>query len=179
MANKGKKPLVRKPGAHGQKPDAKFNLPPDYRHPSFYPNGKAEPLFNLGERGKRMRSAAVVVGIMGLFGYAAWPRTDVQRNSYNSKEDCEQDYVTGQCTYEQSTSGSGSGHYGGGGYRYYGPWYRSDWRTNTVAGDPGPGRTFRAGTSTMSGFNSHGPTGFDFGSRGGFGAHGRVGARGG
>lgn len=170
MANKDKKSL-------GGKPDAKFNLPSNYRHPSFYPVGKSEPLFNIGERGKRMRSAAVVVGIMGLFGYAAWPRTDVQRNSYASKEDCEQDYVTGQCSYEQSTGG---GHYGGGGYHYYGPWYRSDWRTNTVAGDPGPGRSYaRSAASGASGFSGHGPTGFDFGSRGGFGSSGRVGSRGG
>ncbi|HEY4090863.1 MAG TPA: hypothetical protein VGN46_05050 [Luteibacter sp.] len=170
MANKDKKSL-------GGKPDAKFNLPPNYRHPSFYPVGKAEPLFHIGERGKRMRSAAVVVGIMGLFGYAAWPRTDVQRNSYANKEDCEQDYVTGQCSYEQSTGG---GHYGGGGYHYYGPWYRSDWRTNTVASDPGPGRSYaRSAASGASGFSSHGPNGFDFGSRGGFGSSSRVGARGG
>lgn len=172
MANKDKKSV-------GGKPDAKFNLPANYRHPSFYPSGKAEPLFNFGERGKRMRSAAVVVGVIGLIGYAAWPRTDVQRNSYASKEDCEHDYATGQCNYEAPKGGSGGG-YGGGGYHYYGPWYRSDWRTNTVAGDPGPGRAFRSGaTGGASSFTGHGPTGFDFGSRGGFGAHGRVGARGG
>jgi hypothetical protein len=160
--------------AKQKKPD----LPPGYRHPSFYPAGKAEPLFNVGDRGKRMRSAAVAVGVIGLIGYAAWPSTDVQRNSYASKEDCEHDYATGQCTYEQSRGSGGGGYYGG--YHYYGPWYRSDWNTNRVAGDPGPGRSYAAsGTSRATGFTGHGPTGFDFGSRGGFGSSGRVGARGG
>ena len=51
MANKDKKSLSSK-ASPGRKADAKFDLPPDYRHPSFYPNGKAEPLFNVGERGK-------------------------------------------------------------------------------------------------------------------------------
>lgn len=163
MANKGKKPP----------------LPANFRHPSFYPNGKPEPLFNFGERGKRMRSAAVAVGFVGLTGYILWPSTDVQRNSYASKEDCEQDYATGQCTFEQPTGTSSGGH-GGGGYHYYGPWYRSDWRSNSVAGDPGPGRSSaRTSTGTASGFTGHGPTGFDFGSRGGFGSTGRVGSRGG
>ncbi|UPG94432.1 DUF1190 domain-containing protein [Luteibacter aegosomatissinici] len=178
MANKDKKSLSGKASPAG-KPDAKFNLPPDYRHPSFYPSGKAEPLFNFGERGKRMRSAAVVVGVLGLFGYAAWPRTDVQRNSYTSKEDCEHDYATGKCTFEPST-GNSDGYSTGGGYHYYGPWYRSDWRTNPVAGDPGPGRSYASGArGGASGFTGHGPTGFDFGSRGGFGSSGRVGSRGG
>ncbi|UPG90108.1 hypothetical protein L2Y96_22465 [Luteibacter aegosomaticola] len=179
MANKGKKPASGQSSSKAiAKTPKKPPLPANYRHPSFYPNGKPEPLFNFGERGKRMRSAAVVVGVMGLVGYAAWPETDVQRNSYASKEDCEQDYVSGQCTYEQP-KGSSSGGYGGSSYHYYGPWYRSDWRTNTVAGDPGPGRSNRSAASGGSSFTGHGPTGFDFGSRGGFGSSGRVGSRGG
>lgn len=152
----------------GARPDARFNLPTGYRHPSFSP-GSPSPA-----RGKRMRSAAVAVGVIGLFGYLVWPDTDVQRNSYASKEDCEHDYATGQCTYAPSTGGSGVGYTG---YHYYGPWYRSDWRSNPMKGDPGPGRTFASGAPT-SGVNSRGPTGFDFGSRGGFGSTGRVSARG-
>jgi hypothetical protein len=155
-------------GQLGPRADAKFNLPAGYKHPSFSP--PPEPLFG---KGKRMRSAAVAVGIIGLFGYAVWPRTDVQRNSYASKEDCEHDYATGQCSYDEGKQGNSSYSTG---YHYYGPWYRSDWRTNPVQGDPGPGRTFASGSS--SGASSRGPTGFDFGSRGGFGSTGRVSARG-
>lgn len=153
---------------------------PHVHHHSFgYTPPKKMPHPDQPARDKRKRSAVVAVGAVGLLasGYALFSGHDVQRNSYASKEDCERDYTTGQCTYQQSVSGHGGG-YGGGGYRYYGPWYRSDWATHPTKGDPGPGRSFasRAGTS---GFTGHGPTGFDFGSRGGFGASGRVSARGG
>jgi len=133
------------------------------RHPSFY--AKKEPM-------TRRRSVAITLGVLGVAaaGFASLSGTDVQRNSYNSQEDCEHDYATGACTRDQST---GSGYAGG--YHYYGPWYRSDWRNNTVKGDPGPGRSFFGGP----GVAGHGPTGFDFGSRGGFGSSGRVSARGG
>jgi hypothetical protein len=166
-------PQHRKPN-HPAKPtdvkttDATFKSPSDYRHPSFYP--PKEPL-------TRRRSVAVTLGVLGVAaaGFAAFSGKDVQRNSYSSLEDCEHDYATGQCTQDQPVSGSGGsgGHYGG--YHYYGPWYRSDWRGNSFKGDPGPGRNFAGG----GGFTGHGPTGFDFGSRGGFGSSGRVSARGG
>ncbi|SEM57051.1 hypothetical protein SAMN02800694_1552 [Luteibacter sp. UNCMF331Sha3.1] len=141
--------------------DARFSLSKDYRHPSFHP--RKEPLL-------RKRSVAVVVGVLGIaaVGIAAFGGKDVQRNSYASQEDCEQDYATGQCTREATSSG-----YRGGGYHYYGPWYRSDWRDRSFAGDPGPGRSFRGG-----GVPGHGPSSVDFGRRGGFGSSGRVSARG-
>ena len=97
----------------GPKAYAKHNLATGYKHPSLA--ASPEPLFG---KGKRMRSAAVAVGIIGLFGYAAWPRTDVQRNSYASKEDCEHDYATGQCSYDEGKQGNSS-HSSG--YHYYGP----------------------------------------------------------
>ena len=116
---------------------------------------------------------AITLGALGVLGvgFAAFSGKDVQRNSYNSKEDCEHDYATGQCSQDRPVSGG----YGYSGYHYYGPWYRSDWRNGSFKGDPGPGRSYASG----GGGSGHGPTGFDFGSRGGFGSSGRVSARGG
>jgi hypothetical protein len=135
----------------------------DFRHPSFYP--QEEPL-------TRKRTVGITLGVLGAaaIGYAWLGGDDVQRNSYNSLADCEQDYATGKCTQDHPVSTSG-----GTAYHYYGPWYRSDWRNHSVAGDPGPGRSFASGM----GSGAHGPSGFDFGSRGGFGSSGRVSARGG
>jgi hypothetical protein len=148
----------------GHRKDATFRPAPGYRHPSFYP--EKEPL-------TRKRTVAITLGVLGVaaVGFATLSGKDVQRNSYNSQEDCEHDYATGQCSQDRSVSSTG----GGGGYHYYGPWYRSDWRNHPVSGDPGPGRSFASG----GGFTGHGPSGFDFGSRGGFGSSGRVSARGG
>lgn len=160
MEDEGKKKGV------GPRADATFKPPAGYRHPSFYP--QKEPL-------TRKRTVGITLGVLGVaaVGMAAFSGKDVQRNSYNSLEDCERDYATGQCSQDRSVSGGYGG--GGGGYHYYGPWYRSDWRNGPRAGDPGPGRS----TASMGGFTGHGPTGFDFGSRGGFGSTGHVSARGG
>jgi hypothetical protein len=146
--------------------DAAFKPATGYRHPSFYP--QKEPL-------TRKRTVAITLGVLGAaaVGFATLGGKDVQRNSYNSQEDCEHDYATGQCAREQSVGGTG--YAGGGGYHYYGPWYRSDWRSGPIKGDPGPGRSYASG----GGFTGHGPSGFDFGSRGGFGSSGRVSVRGG
>lgn len=163
MANKGKSTGI------GHRNDAVFKTEAGYRHPSFYP--QQEPL-------TRKRTVAITLGVLGAaaVGFATLGGKDVQRNSYNSQEDCEHDYATGQCTREQPVSGNGySGGGYSGGYHYYGPWYRSDWRSGPIKGDPGPGRSYASG----GGFTGHGPTGFDFGSRGGFGSSGRVSARGG
>jgi hypothetical protein len=164
MSNKGKsKPVI---------PRKSPSLKPatEYRHPSFYP--PQEPL-------TRKRTVAITLGVLGAaaVGFATLGGKDVQRNSYTSQEDCEHDYATGQCTREQPVGNSGysSGGGYGGGYHYYGPWYRSDWRSGPIKGDPGPGRSYASGV----GSSGHGPTGFDFGSRGGFGSSGRVSARGG
>lgn len=159
------------PGARAgdeKKPDATFGISPNYRHPSFYPP-KKEPLL-------RKRSLVVAVGMLGVaaVGFATLGGKDVQRNSYASQEDCEHDYASGQCTRDTATSGSNGGS--GGGYHYYGPWYSSNWRSGPIKGDPGPGRS---SFGTSPGGAGHGPTGFDFGSRGGFGSSGRVSARGG
>jgi hypothetical protein len=164
MANKGKSKSVVKPKAPALNPVT------EYRHPSFYP--AQEPL-------TRKRTVAITLGVLGAaaVGFATLGGKDVQRNSYNSQEDCEHDYATGQCTRDQPVEGTGNTGGGGyaGGYHYYGPWYRSDWRSGPIKGDPGPGRSYASG----GGFTGHGPSGFDFGSRGGFGSSGRVSARGG
>lgn len=119
----------------------------------------------------------VALGVLGAaaVGFMAFGGKDVQRNGYETLEDCEHDYATGQCTRDTpvSSNGSSGGHYGG--YHYYGPWYRSDWRNGPIQGDPGPGRSFASGASPTG----HGPSSMDFGRRGGFGSSGRVSARGG
>jgi hypothetical protein len=154
-------PSTLRKDTDGPREDARFPVSGDYRHPSFHP--PKEPLL-------RKRSVAVAVGVLGVaaVGIVAFSGKDVQRNSYASQEDCEQDYATGKCTREDTTS-----TYHGGGYHYYGPWYRSDWRDRSHAGDPGPGRSFRG-----DGVPGHAPSSVDFGRRGGFGSSGRVSARG-
>jgi len=163
--SKDDSPLTpRKPSHASSKEDARFSLQPGYRHPSFHP--PRDPLL-------RRRSLVVAVGMAGMaaVGFAAFGGKDVQRNGYASLEDCEHDYATGQCTQDKPVSSGGTG-----GYHYYGPWYRSDWRNGRVDGDPGPGRSYASGAS--AGFAGHGPTSLDFGRRGGFGSTGRVSARG-
>lgn len=99
--------------------------------------------------------------------------TDVQRNRYDTLEDCVHDYSTGQCQQEATHGPSGSGYYGGS--RYYGPWYREGTRD---ASDPGPGRTLGGQRSFAAGEHYGGPRGTELGTRGGFGSSGRVSARG-
>ncbi|MGE7137757.1 hypothetical protein ACQKIE_09035 [Luteibacter sp. NPDC031894] len=145
------------------KKDSRTTLPSVARHPSFH--APSDPLL-------RKRSVSVALGVLGVaaIGFISFGGKDVQRNGYGSLEDCEHDYATGQCTRDAPVSSSGAG-----GYHYYGPWYRSDWRSGPIAGDPGPGRRFATG----AGVTGHGPSTMDFGRRGGFGSSGRVSARGG
>ena len=99
---------------------------------------------------------------------------DVQRNSYASQSDCVADYSDALCRPGYPLSGG----YGGTTH-YYGPWYRSNYSART-ADDPGPGRYYRGGgmgfsssggTSSSAG-TTHGPSGVEAGTRGGFGSHG-------
>ena len=121
------------------RPDAQFRAPPAQKR------SRAVPLMMLG--------GAALVGLTVLGrGH------DVQRNRYNSLEECVHDYATGQCELDNPVGSSGGS---GVGMHYYGPWYRSDSRV--VAGDPGPGRS--------------GPHAVELGTRGGFGSSGRVFAR--
>jgi hypothetical protein len=131
------------------------------------------------------KSSAVTLAIMGaaMTGAVGIPilfgGTDVQRNRYTSREACIADYSEAQCNPDLPVSGTAlaAGTY------YYGPWYRSDYRSRTNdSNDPGPGRYYRGGG--VSGFSSAGgvssaPAGVETGTRGGFGRSGRVSARGG
>jgi len=98
--------------------------------------------------------------------------TDVQRNRYASREDCIADYSDTLCGSDVPMMAAGGAALAA---YFYGPWYRSD-----VAGrasdprDPGAGRYF--GSSGSSGPRS--PPTIETGTRGGFGSHGRVSARG-
>ena len=134
------------------------------------------------------KSSAVTLAIMGaaMTGAVGIPLlfggTDVQRNRYTSRESCIADYSEAQCNPDVP-NGSAVAPMGAATY-YYGPWYRSDYRSRTNdPNDAGPGRYYRSG-GTVSGFSSAGgagsaPAAVETGTRGGFGRSGRVSARGG
>lgn len=131
--------------------DAYFKpLPPREQKRSF-----AVPLIALG--------GAALVGL-SMLGRGQ----DVQRNRYDSYEDCVHDYSTGQCEPDTSVNHSVPG------VHYYGPWYRSG--TGAGPSDPGPGRTMAAG-GRVGTLAESGPRGVELGKRGGFGSSGRVAAR--
>ena len=135
------------------------------------------------------KSSAVSLAIMGtaMVGAVGLPvlfgGTDVQRNRYQSREACIADYSEAQCNPDVP-NGTGSMPLGAAAATYYyGPWYRSDYRSRSDPNDPGPGRYYRGG-GTVSGFSSAGgtssaPSGVETGTRGGFGRSGRISARGG
>lgn len=156
MSDSDKQPPSRelRPGIKPlQRRDANFHpLPPRNQKRSF-----AVPLIALG--------GATLVGL-SMLGRGQ----DVQRNRYNSYEDCVHDYTTGQCQIDTSVGGSGGLH-------YYGPWYRST-GGGSVANDPGPGRALGAGGRVAGVSAFSGPQGVELGSRGGFGSTGHVSARG-
>lgn len=138
-----------------QRRDAQFRpIPPRNQKRSF-----AVPLIALG--------GATLVGL-SMLGRGQ----DVQRNRYDSYEDCVHDYSSGQCLIDGPVSGSS---YTGGGLHYYGPWYRSGGGGGTD--DPGPGRAMASGGRVSPGEGFSGPRGVELGSRGGFGSSGRVSAR--
>ena len=127
------------------------------------------------------KSSSVPLVLMGAMAGAvalpvAFHGTDVQRNRYASRDDCIADYSNTQCDPDHpvGTYGPGTSAF------YYGPWYRSDPAARAKdSSDPGSGRFYRGGTSGLGGGTGHGPAGVETGSRGGFGSHGHVGARGG
>lgn len=111
--------------------------------------------------GSNRRSTIVTLTVLGLFASLfvadkAIPQgTEMRRNVYANRADCERDYSSNQC---QQNSGGGTGGGGGG---YHGPYYRAN-RTAAPVDDPGPGRT---GATRVSYETSY---------RGGFGAFGRA-----
>jgi hypothetical protein len=127
------------------------------------------------------KSAAVPLVLMGaIAGAVGLPAifhgTDVQRNRYANREDCIADYSDTQCGADYPIGG----HTTGTSMFYYGPWYRSDPVSRSRdSHDPGPGHNFHGGISGFSSGAAHAPAGVESGTRGGFGSHGHVGARGG
>ena len=119
------------------------------------------------------KSGKVPLVLMGaVAGAVALPAlfngTDVQRNRYNSRDECIADYSEAQCNPDFPLGGTSRTY-------YYGPWYRSDVSQRAKdSKDPGPGRYFRGGGS--SGLAA--APSVETGTRGGFGSHGRVSARG-
>jgi len=115
----------------------------------------------------RRRSTAVTLTVLGLVATVvvvdkAIPRgTELRRNVYASRADCERDYAADQCAPQNS---GGSGGYYTGGY-YHGPYYSAN-RSQAAANDPGPGRS---GAVHVAAETS---------ARGGFGAVGRAGGGG-
>jgi hypothetical protein len=111
---------------------------------------------------RKRRSNIVGLTVLGLFGTIfiadkVIPQgTEMRRNVYTNRADCERDYSTDQC--QQNSSGGGSSTGSGG---YHGPYYRAN-TYNAPPGDPGPGRSgvFHASYETSY--------------RGGFGAFGRA-----
>ena len=124
------------------------------------------------------RSSAIRLVLMGAAvgggGLLAGCGTDVQRNRYNSLADCVADYSEAQCTRDVpigTAAAVGAAAY------YYGPWYRSSSTARLRdTSDAGPGRYFSTSTSRSPAAR---PAGVETGTRGGFGAHGRVSASGG
>lgn len=128
---------------------------PEGMHTPRRPDAQFRPLRDQPQK-KSHAVPLLMLGGAALVGLAALGRGhDVQRNRYDSLEECVHDYSTGQCELDNPVG------YSSGGLRYYGPWYRSN--RGGGASDPGPGRS--------------GPHLVELGTRGGFGSSGRVFAR--
>jgi hypothetical protein len=118
------------------------------------------------DKGSNRRSNAVGLTILGLVatvGIAdkAIPQpTEMRRNLYANRVDCERDYPPPPNRCDQDNGGSnttGGGHGGS----FHGPYYSAN-RSTVPAGDPGPGRM---GATAVAHETSY---------RGGFGAIGRT-----
>lgn len=149
--------------------------PPHELRPGVKPAYRRDAQFRPVPPRNQKRSLAVPLIALGgatLVGLSMLGRgQDVQRNRYDSYEDCVQDYSNAQCQMDGPVSGGSSG-----GLHYYGPWYRSGGTGG--AEDPGPGRSLAAGGRPSGGVGFSGPRGVELGTRGGFGSIGRVSARG-
>ncbi len=131
---------------------------------------------SLERKSKAIRLVIMGAAVGGSALLAGCGGEDVQRNRYKSQSDCVADYSDLDCRPDYPVAGSSSGRT----LFYYGPWYHSKYRSGTrIAGDPGPGRFYSGGARGFSSAGGHSPSGTEAGSRGGFGAHGRVSARGG
>jgi hypothetical protein len=115
----------------------------------------------MADDGNKRRSNAVSLTILGLFATvfiadkAIPAATEMRRNVYANRADCERDYPPSQCEADNG------GSYSSGGGGYHGPYYTAS-RSSAPAGDPGPGRTGAIRASYETSY------------RGGFGAIGRT-----
>lgn len=124
-------------------------------------------MINVSDDGNR-RSNIVLLSIVGLVSTVVIadkviPQpTEMRRNVYNNRANCERDYPPppDRCQQDDGGGSSGGGYHGGGG-GYHGPYYSAN-RSNPPSDDPGPGRT---GATRVSYETSY---------RGGFGAIGRT-----
>jgi uncharacterized protein YgiB involved in biofilm formation len=135
---------------------------------------------SLERKSRTVRLVLMGAAVGGSSLLAGCGGEDVQRNSYKSQSDCVADYSDRECRPDYPVNGYTSHS----ALLYYGPWYHSNYRNGTrIAGDPGPGRFYSStAAGSARGFSSngvHSPIGTETGSRGGFGSHGRVSARGG
>lgn len=116
----------------------------------------------MADNGRNRRSNIVTLTVLGLFASVVIAdkvipqSSEMRRNVYANRADCERDYSANQC---QQNTGSGSS--GGGGGGYHGPYYNAN-RASAPNDDPGPGRT---GVTRVSYETSY---------RGGFGSFGRA-----
>jgi hypothetical protein len=118
------------------------------------------------DEGSNRRSNAVSLTVLGLVATVfiadkAIPQsTEMRRNLYANRADCERDYPPPPNRCDQDNGGSNSTG-GGHGGSFHGPYYNAT-RSVAAADDPGPGRT---GATRISYETSY---------RGGFGAIGRT-----
>jgi len=116
------------------------------------------------------RSTIVKLSLLGMVGAVVVgasvipEETQLRRNLYQNRTDCERDYSPQQCEPTSSTSASSGGGSGGGGVAH-GPYYAADRRSADAYGDPGPGRLGARSPSVS----------VETSTRGGFGTFGRVG----
>jgi hypothetical protein len=153
------------------------------------PTDKNLPTRNVGSKPAPKRSLKVPLILMGAMGGAIalpflFSEDEVQRNQYNSIEDCIADYSDKDCLPDSTppdttTADASAAQLTGAtanadgsatpaavastttnsGFHpllfYYGPWYRSNWSGSNDTRDPGPGRFLRSGGNPSAmGFNS-------------------------
>lgn len=102
------------------------------------------------------KPSRIVLSLMGGLLTAGCSQTELLRNTYNTRDDCVQDYRDNLC-YEERTAGTGLGT-----GRYLGPIYSlSDLADPECVNGPGSGRTNLAVERRVVGRGGFGSTGCD------------------
>jgi hypothetical protein len=118
---------------------------------------------------RKRRSNIVLLSLIGancavIAAAELFPGTEMRRNVYADRADCERDYSPSQCAPANSGGSSSGGGAGAGAGRWFGPAYTADRKATTASGDPGSGRFgLQAATETSI--------------RGGFGSFARAAGR--